>query len=163
MPAPKKAKSASRAKGRDDEIRLRVKISPRLHWVMHYLKKAKEMMPSLILPTQIRSFKPTKTRIMRVYANVYFETRIIVIATHTQQTYRTTKGRLKVKKIVPLSRPQILDTLAHELAHMSYPDHNYEHEEYTRTIFRTFGLTQRCPTCKGEGRVAIVSEPYATS
>ncbi len=161
MPAPRKPKMASRAKRREDDIRLRVKISPRLQWVIPYLKKAKSKMPSLILPTQIRSFKPTKTRIMRVYANVYFETRIVVIATHTQQTYRTLRGRLKVKKIVPLSRPQILDTLAHELAHMSYPDHNYEHEEYTRTIFRTFGLTQRCPTCKGEGRVSLESEPYA--
>ncbi|EKD42467.1 MAG: hypothetical protein ACD_73C00143G0005, partial [uncultured bacterium] len=105
--------------------------------------------------------KPTRKRIMRVYANVYFETRIVVIATHTQQTYRNSRGRLTVKKIVPLSRAEILDTLAHELAHMSYPDHNYEHEEYTRTIFKTFGLTVRCPTCKGEGRVDLKSQPYS--
>ena len=141
------------------EIRIPVKVSPRLQWVLPYVKKAKARMPSLLLPTQIRSFKPTKKKIMRVFGNVYFETRIIVLATHTQQTGLTKRGRTRVKKIVAIPRNQILDTLAHELAHMKYPEHDYEHEEYTRTIFKTFGLTEKCPTCKGSGRVNIESEP----
>lgn len=146
-------------KKKEEDLPVKVKISPRLQWVLPYLKKAKAMMPSLILPTQIRSFKPTKNRIMRVLGNVYFETKIIVLATHTQQLYKTTRGNLKVKKIVAIPRTEILDTLAHELAHMIYPDHNYEHEEYTKTIFRTFGLTQKCPTCRGSGKVAVESKP----
>ena len=116
-------------------------------------------MPSMILPTQIRSFKPTRRRIMRVLGNVYFETKIIVLATHTQQTYKTNRGRVRIKKIIALSRTEILDTLAHELAHMRYPDHGYEHEEHTRSIFRTFGITQKCPRCKGTGRVEMESKP----
>lgn len=150
-PAPGGAKSRER--------RLRVKISPRLEWVHPYLRKAKTRMPNLILATQIRSFKPTKSRIMRVLGNVYFETRIIVVATHTQQIYHTSRGHERVKKIVAIPRTEILDTLAHELAHISYPDHGYEHEEYTKTIFRAFGLTIKCPTCKGFGKIPMESKP----
>lgn len=142
-----------------NDIRFRVKISPRLQWIFPYLKRAKAKMPSLVLPTQIRSFKPAKRRTMRVLGNVYFETRIIVLATHTQQVHRSGPGKHKVKKIVALPRNEILDTLAHELAHMKYPEHNYEHEEYTATIFKAFGLTQKCQTCKGLGRVPLGSKP----
>jgi len=138
---------------------MRIKVSPRLQWVLPYIRKAKAKMTSLIMPTQVRSFKPTKTRIMRVLGNVYFETRIIVLATHTQQTYKTSRGKLKVKKIIAIPRTEILDTLAHEFAHMRYPDHNYEHEEYTRSIYKTFGLTQKCPHCKGSGRKPMESKP----
>lgn len=109
----------------------------------------------MLLPSQIRSFKPTKNRIMRVYGNTYFETRIIVLATHTQITEKNNRGKQRVKKIIALPRNEILDTLAHELAHLSYPEHNYEHEEYTRTIFKTFGLTQKCPTCRGCGKINL--------
>lgn len=138
---------------------LPIKISPRLQWVLPYVRKAKKQMPSIILPTQIRSFKPTKSRIMRVLANVYFETRIIVLATHTQQTYRNSRGKLAVRKIVSIPRAEILDTLAHEIAHLHYPDHGYEHEEYTKTVFRTFGIFVKCPTCKGSGKMALQSKP----
>lgn len=141
-----------------DDIRMRVKTSPRLHWVLPYLKRAKAKMPGLILPTQIRSFKPTKRKTMRVLGNIYFETRIIVLATHTQQTHAVRGGRAK-KKIISLPKNEILDTLAHELAHMKYPEHDYEHEEYTSTIYKTFGLTQKCPRCKGTGRVSLTSKP----
>lgn len=141
------------------EIKFRIKVSPRLQWIGPYLKKAKAKMPGLILPTQIRSFKPTRKRIMRVLGNVYFESRVIVLFTHTQLTYKNKQGKTRVKKIVALPRPEILDTLAHELAHMKYPEHNYEHDEYTRTIFRTFDITQKCPTCKGSGRVPMESHP----
>lgn len=142
-----------------DDLKLKIKVSPRLQWILPYIRKAKAKMPGLILPTQIRSFKPTRKRIMRVLGNVYFESRVIVLFTHTQLTYKNTKGKVRVKKIVSLPRPQILDTLAHELAHMKYPDHNYEHEEYTRTVFRTFEITQKCPTCRGTGRVPMESHP----
>src|SRR3990167_4418453 len=163
MKLEKRKKRRSRRKkrrirrGRD--IKLRVKVSPRLQWMIPYLKKAKARMPSLILPTQIRSFKPTRRKIMRVLGNVYFETRIIVLATHTQQTTTTKTGKIRVKKIVAISRAEILDTLAHELAHIRYPEHNYEHDEYTRTIFKTFGMTQKCQVCKGTGRINLESKP----
>ncbi len=138
---------------------LSIKFSPRLEWMMPYIRKAKAKMPGLVLPTQVRSFKPTKKRIMRVYANVYIETRIIVLATHTQQTFKNAQGKTKIKKITPIPRTEMLDTLAHELAHLKYPDHNYEHEEYTRSIFRTFGMMQKCPTCHGTGKIALESKP----
>lgn len=150
---------AQKQKKERKEVRINVKISPRLQWVLPYLRKAKAKMPTLILPTQLRSFKPTRKRIMRVLGNVYFETRIVVLATHTQQTTQTKRGHTRVKKIVAIPRNEILDTLAHELAHIRYPEHDYEHEEYTRTIFKTFDLTEKCPTCRGTGRVALDSEP----
>lgn len=156
----RKAVSTVVAKPTMSETDLRVKISPRLQWVLPYLKKAKIKMPGLVVPSQIRSFKPTKSRIMRVYGNVYFETRIIVLATHTQQLYRNAKNELKVSKIISIPRHEILDTLAHELAHLHYPDHGYEHEEYTKVIFKTFGVTTKCTTCKGSGRVPMESKPY---
>lgn len=146
-------------KNRGKELKVNIKISPRLQWVIPYIRKAKAKMPSLILPTQVRSFKPTRKRIMRVLGNVYFETRIIVLATHTQQTSLDSRGRTRVKKIIAIPRTEILDTLAHELAHIKYPDHGYEHEEYTRTIFKTFGLTLKCQTCRGTGRVSMESKP----
>ena len=152
-----KKKGKERKKG--VEVKIRVKVSPRLQWTIPYLKKAKARMPSLILPTQIRSFKPTRRKIMRVLGNVYFETRIIVLATHTQQTHNAKSGKIRVKKIVAIPRAEILDTLAHELAHMRYPEHNYEHDEYTRTIFKTFGMTQKCSACRGTGRIGIESKP----
>lgn len=159
----KKRRSHKRAKKqpppKKKEKGLTIRISPRLQWVMPYLKKAKHQMPSLIMPTQIRSFKPTKKRIMRVLGNVYFETRIIVLATHTQQTYRNSRGKLAVKRIVGIPRSEILDTLAHELAHIHCPDHGYEHEQFTKTIFRTFGIQTKCPHCKGSGKIPLESKP----
>ena len=146
-------------KKRRSDIRINVKISPRLQWVITYLKKAKAKMPSLIMPAQIRSFKPTERKIMRVFGNVYFESRIIVLATHNQQTYVNKKGQTRVKKIVAISHPEILSTLAHELAHLHYPDHDYEHEEFTPTIFKTFDITQKCLTCKGTGRISTEIRP----
>jgi len=138
---------------------VKIKISPQLAWVYPYILKAKNKMPSLSLPKQIKTFKPTKTKIMRVFGNIYFEKKLIVIGTHTQQTYLNKKGQLKVKKIVRLSKVKILDTLAHEIAHLRYPDHGYEHDEYTRMIFKTFGLKEKCPHCKGSGKIEIESKP----
>ncbi len=147
------------ARKKDRDLKLLIKVSPRLTWVLPYIKKARARMPSLVLPTQIRSFRPTKTRIMRVYGNAYYETRVLVLATHTQVTYFNTRGKEKVKKIVAIPRTEILDTLAHEMAHMKYPEHGYEHEEYTRSVFKAFGIMQKCPTCKGKGQVLMESKP----
>lgn len=155
----KRGRKKKRRIRRGRDIKLRVKVSPRLQWVLPYLKRAKAKMPSLILPTQIRSSKPTRRKIMRVLGNVYFETKIIVLATHTQHSYKTRRGKTCVKRIVAIPRPEIMDTLAHELAHMRYPEHDYEHEEYTRTVFKTFGITQKCPTCKGTGSIPLESKP----
>jgi len=134
---------------------VKTKISPQLIWTYPYLLKAKRKMPSLVMPRQIRPYRPNSNRIMRVLGNVYFEKKLIVIATHTQLTGLGRKGNLKVKKVIRLPKSQILDTLAHELAHFRYPDHGYEHEEYTRVIFKTFGLKEKCPNCKGSGRVEL--------
>ncbi len=134
-------------------------ISPQLAWVYPFLLKAKRKMPSLVLPKQIRPFKPTKTKIMRVFGNVYFEKKLVMIATHTQQTYLNKTGQLKVKKIIRLPKAKVLDTLAHELAHLRYQDHGYEHEQYTRMIFKTFDIKERCPHCRGSGKIHIDSKP----
>jgi hypothetical protein len=138
---------------------LKTKFSPELVWMYPFLRKAKQKMPNLSLPTRIRSSKPSMKRIMRVLGNAYFDKRIAVISTHTQTTYLTRKGHLRVKKIVRLPKANILDTLAHEIAHFQYPDHGYEHEEFTRAIFKTFGLKERCPYCKGTGKIQLEGKP----
>src|SRR5262249_33026520 len=148
----KKRKAAPRGKKRSKpQLFLKTQFSPNLTWMYAYLRRAKLKMPTLILPQKIRSFKPTRKKIMRVLGNAYFGNRTVVIATHTQVTYLNRKGDQKVKKIVRLPKARILDTLAHEIAHFHYEDHGYEHEEFTRSIFKTFGLKERCPYCKGTG------------
>lgn len=137
----------------------KTQFSPQLVWLHPYLRKALEKMPNLNLPSRVRSFKPSRSRIMRVLGNAYFATKIVVIATHTQQTYLTKMGHLRVRKVVRLPKAQILDTLAHEIAHFHYPDHGYEHEEFTRAIFKTFGLKEKCPHCKGTGKVQLEGKP----
>ena len=134
---------------------IKTKFSPELTWLYTYLHKAKGKMPNLVLPNRIRSTKPSRTRIMRVLGNAYFANRMVVIATHNQVTYLNRRGELRVRKIVRLSKAHILDTLAHEIAHFHYPDHGYEHEEFTRAIFKTFGLKEKCPYCKGTGKVQM--------
>jgi len=141
------------------EFSIKTEFSPQLYWMFHYLRKAKGKMPNLVLPNRIRSFRPSKKKIMRVLGNAYFGSRTVVIATHTQVTYLNRKGELKIKKIVRLPKARILDTLAHEIAHFHYADHGYEHEEFTRSIFKTFGLKERCPYCKGTGKIQLEGKP----
>jgi len=157
--SPKKPKTRPVKKRSKAELVIRTKFSPHLAWTYPFLRKAKMKMPTLVLPNRIRSFRPTKTKIMRVLGNAYFADRTVVIATHTQLTYLNRKGQLKVKSIVRLPKNRILDTLAHEIAHFQYADHGYEHEEFTRSIFKTFGLKERCPHCKGTGKVQLEGKP----
>ncbi len=163
LPKPhKKASPLKRVKKRQSfraDVELRTKISPKLGWMFPYLKKAKQKMPSLVLPRQLRPYRPVKNKIMRVLGNVYFANKVIVVATHTQQTYLNKKGRLRVKKVIRLPKSRMLDTLAHELAHFRYQDHGYEHEEYTRIIFKTFDLKEKCPHCKGSGKIELEPRP----
>ncbi len=155
----KKSKMPKRRSFLIEPLTIRARISPKLSWMHPYLIKAKRKMPSLDLPKQLRPFKPTRKKIMRVFGNVYFEKKVISIATHTQVTYVNAKGQLRVKRIIRLPKARMLDTLAHELAHLRYPDHNYEHEEYTRMIFKTFDLKEKCPTCKGSGKIELECKP----
>ena len=136
-----------------------VKVSPNLHWVFPFLRKAQQKMPNLRLPKYIRSYRPSHTRVMRVLGNAYFQSKVVVLATHTQTTYLDKKGRLKIGKVVRLPKSKILDTLAHEIAHLKYDDHGYEHDEYTRIIFKTFGLKERCPHCRGSGKIDTEPKP----
>src|SRR5262245_6550906 len=156
-----KCKKVRPAKKRSSQeaISVRSKLSPKLAWMYPYLVKAKKKMPSLTLPKQIRSFRPDHGRIMRVFGNIYFGKRLIVVGTHTQVTYMNKKGQLKVRKIIRLPKARILDTLAHELAHLRYVDHGYEHEEYTKAIFKTFDLKEKCPHCKGTGKIELECKP----
>ena len=137
------------------ELVIKTKISPNLAWMYPYLRKAKLKMPTLSLPFRIRSYRPSTTRVMRVMGNAYVHNKTIVIATHNQSTYMNRYGELKIRKVVRLPKAKMLDTLAHEMAHLHYPTHGYEHEEFTRAIFKTFDLKEKCPHCKGSGKVQM--------
>ena len=151
---PKKGLKRPKPKSKP-ELVLKTQISPNLAWLYPYLRKAKLKMPNLTLPAKVRSYRPSTNRVMRVMGNAYVRDKIIVIATHNQVTYMNRRGELKVKQIVRLPKAKMLDTLAHEMAHLHYPKHGYEHEEFTRAIFKTFDLKEKCPHCKGSGKVTM--------
>ena len=130
-----------------------IRISNQLKWTEPYLRRAKDKMSSLELPKQIRPFKPSKNKILRVLGNLHFDTKTISLATHDQLLQKQKDGTYEVYRIVKISKQRILETLAHELAHLHYPDHGFEQDEFTKVIFRALKVKEVCPTCKGEGKV----------
>lgn len=138
-------------------LRLRVKpkistvISKNLLWIEKYLRRAKKKMPSLILPKYIRSYKPSLKKNLRSLGSCAKGERLITIATHNVIRYKM-NGKLKRKRIA-LSQKEILMTLAHEMAHLKYFQHSFEQEGYAEMLFRAFGVTEKCPMCRGTGKV----------
>lgn len=130
-----------------------IKISKHLLWIEKYLKHAKKRMPSLILPRQVRSYKPPLRKEQWTFGTCAMKERVITLATHRIITVQGVK-RKKHKRIA-LSQKEILMTLAHELAHLRFDPHNYEQESYAHIIFQAFGLKMRCSTCKGTGLVPV--------
>ena len=133
-----------------------VRISPQLKWLEPYLRRAKDKMPGLEIPRNIRPFKPPKNKIMRTLGNAYFDSRTISLATHDQMLQKQPDNTYLVYRIVKLSKRRILETFAHELAHFHYQDHNYEQDEFTKIIFKAFGLKETCFHCGGTGKIRAV-------
>jgi hypothetical protein len=127
------------------------KISPVISWLERYLRKAKKRMPGLTMPLRIRSWKHTPRKEQRTWGTCERSSRTITLATHKIIMVRG-KKRMH-RKAVALSRKEILQTFAHELAHLRYDDHTYEQECYSRSIFDTFNVKDKCPLCDGKGRV----------
>lgn len=130
------------------------KISKHLNWMERFLRKAKKKMPALTMPLRIRSWKHTPRKEQRVWGTCDRETKTITLATH-KIIYIRGKKRMR-RKAVALPRKDILQTFAHELAHLRYDDHTYEQECYGRMIFDTFIAKDKCPTCNGKGKVPAV-------
>lgn len=126
-------------------------ISKNLAWIERYLRKTKKKMPGLTMPLRIRSWKHTPRKEQRVWGTCDQESKTVTLATHKIIWVRG-KKRMK-RKAVALSRKDILQTFAHELAHFRYDDHTYEQECYSRSIFDTFGMKDKCPHCNGKGKV----------
>jgi len=134
-------------------IRIPTKISKNLSWIEKYLRKARQHMPSLVLPRHIRAYKPPINKESRTLGSCYIQERLITLATHRVVIIQGPKR--KRRKHVALSQKEILMTLAHEMAHLRHDLHNFEQEYYAATIFRTFGLQDRCPYCKGTGNIPM--------
>ncbi len=149
-----KRRSAKKARHPVDSVR----FSEQLKWLKPYLKRANDRMPGLDLPRHVRPFKPPKRKIMRTLGNVYFETKTISLATHDQLLQKQDDNTFVVYRIVKLSKKRVLETFAHELSHFLYPHHNYEQDEYTKTIFKAFEFKETCPTCQGTGKVHALWE-----
>jgi len=126
-------------------------ISPALSWLEHYLRKTKKKMPGLTMPLRIRSWKHTPRKEQRVWGTCDQSAKTITLATHKIIMVRG-KKRMK-RKAVALSRKEVLQTFAHELAHLRYDDHTYEQVCYSRSIFDTFSVKDKCPLCNGKGKV----------
>ena len=128
-----------------------LKITKPLLWLEKYLLRAKRIMPALKLPKKILSYRPRLNQKHRNWGSCSITDRIITMATHKHGTV-VRKGAAE-DAIVPVGHREILMTLAHELAHLEYPEHGYEQKWYALTIFNTFGITDACPTCRGKGVV----------
>lgn len=128
------------------------RITKPLAWIEKYLLKAKRRMPALVLPKKILSYKPRLNQRHRNWGSCSITDKTITLATHKHATVKK-RGTIE-KTIIPLSHREILMTLAHELAHLEYPEHGYEQKWYALTIFNTFGLYDVCPTCRGKGKVS---------
>lgn len=145
--------------GVEDHESLRIKVTRELHWVLPYLEKTHQILPRLQMPLAINSYRPSLKRRLRTLGSSYYDEGVINLVTH-QQIFERRKGHRAIKGLRRLSRYRILETLAHELAHLHVAEHNFEHAEMTRTIFRTFGLKRDCPHCLGSGRVELECNPY---
>ena len=142
------------------QLPLRIKVSRDLHWVLPYLEKTHQYLPRLQMPIAIRSYKPSKSRRLRTLGSSYYDEGIINLATYEQTFIREGRRKKAIKGLRRMPRYKILETLAHELAHFHVADHNYEHQELTKTIFRTFGLSKNCPTCEGTGEIEMDCNPH---
>lgn len=134
-------------------VKLTTKISKNLSWVARYLRRAKHSMPKMVLPKQIRSHKPFVTKEQRTYGTCSISDKIITIATHRIVIVKV--GKRKKRKRIAIPQKEILMTLAHELAHLRYDPHGYEQESYAGIIFNAMSVKERCPTCKGTGKVLV--------
>ena len=130
----------------------RIRISKALAWIEKYLKRVERKMPKMTMPHAIRSFIPNLQKKHRTLGNCCLDDRTITLATHSIRI-RTLKDGKKKRELVPLQHLEILQTLAHELSHLAYDEHDYEQEWYGRTIFNSFGIREGCPHCHGKGRI----------
>ena len=138
---------------------LRVQVSRALAWILPYLERTHKILPRLQMPLAVKSYRPSLKRALRTLGSSYYDDGIINLVTHEQIYEVTTSGR-RVRSLRRLSRRRILETLAHELAHLHVAEHNFEHAEMTRTIFKTFGLVRECPHCEGSGKVPVDCNPH---
>lgn len=134
-----------------------VRIVRPLSWLEVYLKRAKRKMPALELPRRIRSFVPRLDRKHRTWGTCSITDRTITLATHqvekVERRMNGSKKKTRLKVLSQLSHREVLMTLAHELAHLEYPGHDYEQQWYALAIFNTFGLHDTCPHCNGRGKI----------
>jgi len=149
MPTMKTNRALKKRSGKSGASK--TKISKPLAWIEKYLKRVGRRMPTVTLPSAIRSFVPHPKKKHRTLGNCCIEDRTITLATHSIKEIELAGKKKRV--LIPIPRREILQTFAHELSHLAYEEHGYEQEWYGRTIFHTFGLSEPCPQCKGKGRI----------
>jgi hypothetical protein len=139
---------------------LRISVTKDLQWVLPFLEKTHQILPRLQMPVKINGYKPSLTRSLRTLGTSYYDEGVINLVTH-KQVFGKKHGRNKViTGLRKISKSEILETLAHELAHFHVVEHNFEHSEMTRTIFRTFGLKKLCTRCDGSGELDLDCNPH---
>jgi len=123
----------------------KIKIQKVLEWARPYLYKAKMEIPDLILPRVIKGYTPPKTKEQVTLGCCHFGPKLITLATHNQ------KKKNRRFKNIPFRRWEILETLAHELAHFHEEEHGPLHVGLTEVVYKSFGLKVTCRKCKGSG------------
>lgn len=109
----------------------KIKLSKDLKFLMPFIESAKSLVP-LHKIKAIKSYKVNKKRISRTYgATMESRQRYII-------TLRSAHWVPRDKDYTVETLSMMLDTLAHELAHVKYFDHSYKHFKLQMLILLKF-------------------------
>lgn len=131
-----------------------VKISKCLQWLTPYLERLKKTLPDVREPKSIKSYThPRKPKQGSMGLCCRTDKSITLALSYHRAGYI---GMYRAQG--PLDKVALLDTLAHEIAHLHVWDHNPEHSGLTKAIFEAFGVGEECPTCLGAGRICNLKD-----
>lgn len=110
-----------------------MKIVKELEWVRDYINSVSHLLPKLKQLKKISSVKGTTDRWQHCHGLItYFDKKSFRI------TLYTTYHDIKTGKIYPYSTLDILEYLAHELAHLEHWDHTTSHKQLQCIILGIF-------------------------
>lgn len=124
-------------------------ISKPLRWVVPYLDKLRKNLPNIRMPKSIKTYTHSKSPKYGAMGVCTKYTKSISIAVSFHRAGHVGLFRLTGE----LDQTAVLDTLAHEIAHLHVWDHGPAHTGLTRAIFEAFEVGQQCPVCLGAGKV----------
>ena len=112
-------------------------ISKELRWLFPFLHTVKEIIPRISTIKDIKTIRTSTTKRDRMYGElVWYTNGTKVLKIRTKYQY-IDLDPLKIT-IKPLSKIDILHTLAHELSHLYHDTHTPEHKLLENQILTVF-------------------------